>query len=541
MSRPPKPVKSYSSIWSYALFGGFFGLIFPVISWMLVLQRDGLTVNFANIIEVHKSNLVLYMTDLAPIVLGLCFAIIGKFMRNQLNYLASVSELERSLRDKDHNDEQKYSLRNIRVTYVRVFLSAGLFMLVGLAVVLLEQEDVRSAADLQIQINEFERTEALKMISGLNTMTNEAMAKKEWLIQEAKRMGVDNTDSLRMADKSQTSEMDFAHKLDQKLSVHALDEARNSSLIYAILVLLVISILVYTHFFIFAPNFILAQKAVLTNTISRNLIKKQAEELLSAQQEKQVSLTQLQLNLKAALEVDRSLDPPIPDEVKHQFGWFSVEKPLQILSGDFIWYRKLDNYKSIWVLGDSVGHGVGGHLQAKLYKRFIDEITQTTQDPMQLLVEMDKRVKKLNEHGSEFSCEMVVLSIDFHAKSGSYASAGMALCKLNSTITELPYLRESIGNLTDIEHCATQHFQFDDSDYLLACTDGLKNTFNSAGKRLGTKGLKELILNSKDKDPRIFSEKIETNFEKYRRDSVLNDDSTLLGISLIHKCPNATT
>jgi hypothetical protein len=48
-------------------------------------------------------------------------------------------------------------------------------------------------------------------------------------------------------------------------------------------------------------------------------------------------------------------------------------------------------------------------------------------------------------------------------------------------------------------------------------------------------------LGSKNHYPRIFSERLESNFEEYRRDSVLNDDSTLLGISLIHKCPNATT
>ncbi|MDG2245403.1 MAG: hypothetical protein P8L71_03500, partial [Flavobacteriales bacterium] len=109
-------------------------------------------------------------------------------------------------------------------------------------------------------------------------------------------------------------------------------------------------------------------------------------ELVEAKRENDELLRQLQQNLRTAKVIQKNVSER-RELIKEFFGdSFVVNKPLQVLSGDYVWFRKLDENKALLCLGDCVGHGVAGSLLANLYAQFLDEITEEETSPDKILI-----------------------------------------------------------------------------------------------------------------------------------------------------------
>lgn len=81
----------------YTIAGILFGLFFPIIAWIIDLSLNNLELSFWGLWNMHTSNPIHFVIDLAPIVLGLVAYILAyKFKQIQSN-------LETKLREKDAN------------------------------------------------------------------------------------------------------------------------------------------------------------------------------------------------------------------------------------------------------------------------------------------------------------------------------------------------------------------------------------------------------------------------------------------------------
>ncbi len=91
MPKIEKKIITKKNLWSkikYALFGVTFGLLFPILAWIIHMVVEEVEFTTKNIWEMHGDNPVLIVVNIAPIVLGLIFFIFDKkaqIVESQLN------------------------------------------------------------------------------------------------------------------------------------------------------------------------------------------------------------------------------------------------------------------------------------------------------------------------------------------------------------------------------------------------------------------------------------------------------------------------
>ncbi len=92
---------------------------------------------------------------------------------------------------------------------------------------------------------------------------------------------------------------------------------------------------------------------------------KDLEEAL--RQERALIAEELRENLQFAGTLQQLLMPPLSDE-SHTFSipYFVLLKPLQVVSGDFVWMHE-DKGRVLVFVGDSIGHGVSGAFVSTLF------------------------------------------------------------------------------------------------------------------------------------------------------------------------------
>ena len=78
----------------FSLYGIILGLIFTLTIWIISFIQHEIGLNFHAILEIHSNNYVLFITDVAPIVLGLSFFILMKrYKKVKIQLNKNISEL----------------------------------------------------------------------------------------------------------------------------------------------------------------------------------------------------------------------------------------------------------------------------------------------------------------------------------------------------------------------------------------------------------------------------------------------------------------
>jgi PAS domain S-box-containing protein len=82
----------------FTFIGILIGIIFPLISWIVILKKEGLNFSISSISFIHSKEFSLYIVDIAPIVLGLIFYILIDYaikIRNKLE--KSIQKINKTL------------------------------------------------------------------------------------------------------------------------------------------------------------------------------------------------------------------------------------------------------------------------------------------------------------------------------------------------------------------------------------------------------------------------------------------------------------
>lgn len=531
------------SVGFYILFGAFFGAIFPILALFITLREQDMTWSLENIAALHSQNSLFFIIDSAPIVLGSIFAVIGVLTKNQVSYLADLSELERNLRDEHYNASHKYTLRKLRVTYVTLFFVVGTMIVSGLFLVMTNcYHDTN-------KLNLFKEVQGLYAILSDNSVEAPQKMKEEYQ-RITELYNVNAYPQLQ-------NELDllYQHSLESKtftaidykaaltnMSLFHLDfykQHKENQLIVSVtcgvLVLIIISLLVFTHFYFFAPNFLLLQKAIIENTAARHLIQKQANELQIAKDENDEILKQLHLNLSTAehiRDVLKVYKKPLPEV----FGEvFYIDRPMQSLSGDYIWYNERSKDVQTMVLGDCVGHGVAGTLLSSLYEEFIQQIEPLNLPPNEFIIELDNRVKSHLSHLDDldqFTCEAGVLVMDKTRKKAWFAGSNTDLIVVNGKCETYKSQRFSIGSYKNQEPPHCYEIDLHAGEWLVMYSDGYKNLINSESQRMGMKNGHDLLLKCKSETGQQYRDLLENEIKSFLSGAKSYDDMTIVGIKI---------
>jgi serine phosphatase RsbU (regulator of sigma subunit) len=529
-----------ATVWRTTLFGFLFGCCFPLFAYYISIKENDWSWSIENIIQLHQSSYLYYIIDMAPIVLGALFLVIGKFMQYQINYLVGLSELERKMRDENYNSTFKFSLRKIRVTYLWVFLSASSAMIIGL---ILFMTNFFEKSDRAIFCNKIQSCyqEILNHTDDYKSVCRKYSTELERILSyenhKELKPHVQVIKDLAQSDQTfeEISNIINAHYFNvQKDYFHRhLANQKIVIVICSIFVLIIVSLFLYTHFYIFAPNFLYLQKAVIENTAARNLIQKQSKELMMAKEEKEESLKELNMNLQLSAhlrQMTKHKSKPLTDIFSQSF---VIDKPLQTLSGDFTWQKEIDSDNVIVVLGDCIGHGVAGMMVSNLYEELLEKIIKETDQPDEILMSLDREVKKLlnnNFELDEVTCDMGVARINKKTKEITFSGSHIDLYLLDKDIQEYKCARNSIGSKNSALRPQVHQLRWQEGAWLFMFSDGIKNIINANNVRMGAPGVKKILLSEKLSDQNIFKEKIEKIINEYTEGVHGNDDLTVLGI-----------
>jgi serine phosphatase RsbU (regulator of sigma subunit) len=529
-----------ATIWRTTLFGVLFGCCFPLFAYYISIKENDWSWSMANIVKLHQQSYLYYIIDMAPIVLGSLFLVIGKFMQYQVNYLVGLSELERKMRDENYNSTFKFSLRKIRVTYIWVFLSAVSTMVIGL---ILFMTNFFEKSDRTIFCNKIQSCyqEILNHTDDYKSLCAKYSRELEQILtyenhKELKphvQIIKDLSHSNQTFEEISNSINIHYFSVQQDYFNHHLANQKIIIVICSIFVLIIASLFLYTHFYIFAPNFLYLQKAVIENTAARNLIQKQSKELILAKEEREESLKQLNVNLQLSAhlrQITKLKSKPLVDIFNDSF---IIDRPLQTLSGDFIWQKEINPDIAIVILGDCIGHGVAGMMVSNLYEELLEKIVSETQQPDEILIRLDCEVKKMLHNKfalDEITCDMGVARINRKTKEITFSGAYIDLYLMNKDIQEYKCTRNSIGSKHSALKPEVHRIQWKPGEWLFMFSDGIKNIINKNNTRMGAPGVKKILLSEKLTDQNIFKEKIEKIITEYTEGVHGNDDLTVLGI-----------
>jgi serine phosphatase RsbU (regulator of sigma subunit)/Tfp pilus assembly protein PilF len=244
----------------------------------------------------------------------------------------------------------------------------------------------------------------------------------------------------------------------------------------------------------------------------------------------------------------------------HLNEYFLIFKPKDIVSGDFYWFKKIENGYLIAV-ADCTGHGVPGSMISMMGSSILDEavLSLGPRNTGEILAYLNnKMIEALNKQVSENEsrdgmdiCLVRVILQEQSVKQGDRYSEGEHLSLKKSIALQFSgakrplYLYQDGGLQTikgdrssiageknnDLDFKFTTHeIQASEGDKLFLTSDGFTDQIGTNGKKFGTKKFKELIAENRylAKTYGLLS----MEFDSFIGDEPQRDDITVLGIEL---------
>lgn len=220
--------------------------------------------------------------------------------------------------------------------------------------------------------------------------------------------------------------------------------------------------------------------------------------------------------------------------------YFVLWRPRDVVGGDFYWLRKLDDERSLLVVGDCTGHGVPGALMTMTVNSILNHIVDSNfESAGHMLTEVNCLVKKTLHRKDESQVSDDGLDIAICYIEGArleFAGAKIPLyIKRDRQIHVLKGDNRSIGyrrSRSDQEVCC--HFwDLKAGDCLYLTTDGyLDQNGGLKDYPMGRKAFLECIASQPQDTPLIKQqESLENMLEAYKGNEAQRDDITVIGVT----------
>ena len=219
---------------------------------------------------------------------------------------------------------------------------------------------------------------------------------------------------------------------------------------------------------------------------------------------------------------------------------FIYHRPKDIVSGDFIWARKI-NGKMLFSVADCTGHGVPGAFMSLLGLEFFRQITmgKGIQDPAGILNEMNRQFDIVFGNTGELSLkdgiDLAVCAYDYNTQMLDYAGAFNSLYIIrNHEILEIKGDRIIVGPDYGVQRgeFKNRRLKINDSDIVYMFTDGYADQFGGPeGKKYKYRRFRHLLMSIHQLSMKEQLLRLEENMEEWMgelEDQI--DDQTIIGI-----------
>ncbi|MEX0986727.1 MAG: SpoIIE family protein phosphatase [Bacteroidales bacterium] len=219
---------------------------------------------------------------------------------------------------------------------------------------------------------------------------------------------------------------------------------------------------------------------------------------------------------------------------------FMLDKPLNVVSGDFYWVKKIDNL-IVLAVADCTGHGVPGAFLSVLGISILNELSMKMRldYPNIMLDNMRRKFKEslvrsgLESYTSE-GIDMVITMIDTNSMKLYSAGAFNSLYHVrNGKINEIKGDRQPVGYYPVEKPFTPNSIQLQQGDRLYFSTDGMLDQMGGEkGKKLKSRGFKEWLKQMNDLSPEEHREFFINRMNQWMAHDAQIDDILVMGIEI---------
>ncbi|MBL4593987.1 MAG: SpoIIE family protein phosphatase [Flavobacteriales bacterium] len=278
-------------------------------------------------------------------------------------------------------------------------------------------------------------------------------------------------------------------------------------------------------------------------TIEKEKVENQKLELEDIHKELSERNKDVMDSIKYAQRIQTSILPPL-DIFKSEFkNSFILYKPRDIVSGDFYWFDKVEDY-FIMACADCTGHGVPGAFMSMIGATLISKIVEKEEMKSceQALTELDKEMQKAlrqnvddDDHTSVDGMDLALIAVNLKEGVCHYSGAYRPLYFIrDNELTVYNSNRISVGGGFGKDKTFTGvTIDLKSGDQIYMFTDGYTDQFGGEkNKKFKRDRLKKLLLDHCKETMNIQSQKIEQAFNNWRGDNEQIDDVLLVGIQI---------
>jgi len=288
----------------------------------------------------------------------------------------------------------------------------------------------------------------------------------------------------------------------------------------------------------FITGFILM--IIIVFIVLRGLIqKKKANQILREQ--KQIieeSHKNIKDSINYASRIQQALLPTENFFSENFSSHFILYKPKDIVSGDFYYFKKIENY-IIVAVADCTGHGVPGAFVSMLGIAFLNEIVRKKEikSASQVLEELRNQVKTtLKENTNKDGMDIALCVINTETKKLQFSGANNPLYLFrNKELIEVKATRNPIGvYFKDEEAFKNNEIQLKNNDTIYMFTDGYTDQFGgSEGQKFMFKRFHKLLKSVQNKPLNKQKEILNRALEDWKgNDYNQIDDILILGLKI---------
>ena len=246
-------------------------------------------------------------------------------------------------------------------------------------------------------------------------------------------------------------------------------------------------------------------------------------------------------SIRYAKRIQNAVFPPeeVIDKLLPEY--FILNKPRDIVSGDYYWMAEKEG-KVVVAVADCTGHGVPGAFMSMLGIAFLNEIVNksTSLQANEILNQLRNQViRSLHQTGKEDEArdgmEMALCIIDFNTRKAQFAGAFNPLYIVrDQELIEVKADNMPIGIYgTEEQSFTCQELQLNQNDAMYLFSDGYVDQLGGdRRKSFKSKYFKDLLLNNHEMNMEEQKKILEKTIEEWRGEIEQIDDILVMGIKV---------
>ncbi len=249
---------------------------------------------------------------------------------------------------------------------------------------------------------------------------------------------------------------------------------------------------------------------------------------------------ELKESLEYAKNIQKAILPPAANLDQLFSENFILFLPRDIVSGDFYWFRKIDEF-TVFTVADCTGHGVPGAFMSILGITFLNEITNhyPLLPPNRILNALRERIMKtLNQTGKDREqkdgMDLSLCIYDEQKRVLQFAGANNPLYLLReSNIQQIKGDKMPIGVSGVIEESFTKHeIQMKKGDRIYLFTDGYADQFGGEqDQKFKIKRFRELLIATEELELKQQKDLLKKTIIDWKGKKDQIDDILVMGIA----------